>query len=162
MELEVKHLAPYLPYGLKLQYVVREKVEQTGILKSISHNEDETHPTRVSISAMYNEEHIWMFKPILRPLSDLDKELFINGWFGFIPAKRLANEYLNTSYWGTNEIGTGILDKDGKMVNLCFIANEILGECPFMIYQSLCEWHFDIFNLIGQGLAVDINTLSIE
>jgi hypothetical protein len=161
MELEVKHLAPYLPYGLKLQYVVREKVEKTGIMKTIIHNEDETHPTKVSID-WNDSEHIWMFKPILRPLSDLDKELFINGWFGFVPAKRLANEYLITSYWGTNEIGTGILDKDGKMVNLCFIANEILGECPFMIYQSLCEWHFDIFNLIGQGLAVDINTLSVE
>lgn len=162
MGLEVKHLAPYLPYGLKLQYVVREKVEKTGIMKSISHNEDETHPTRISISSMYNEEHIWMYKPILRPLSDLNKELFMNGWFGFVPAKRLANEYLNTSYWGTNEIGTGILSENGSMTNLCFIANEILGECPFMIYQNLCEWHFDIFNLIGQGLAVDINTLSVE
>lgn len=77
MELEVKHLAPYLPYGLKLQYVVREKVEKTGIMKSISHNEDETHPTRISISAMYNEEHIWMFKPILKPLSKLSNEELI-------------------------------------------------------------------------------------
>ena len=161
MELEVKHLAPYLPYGLKLQYVVREKVEKTGIMKSIIHNEDETHPTKVSIE-WGDAEHIWMFKPILRPLSDLNKELFINGWFGFVPAKRLANEYLNASYWGTNEIGTGILSESGTMTNLCFIENEILGECPFMIYQNLCEWHFDIFNLIGQGLAVDINTLSLE
>lgn len=74
MELELKHLAAYLPYGLKLQYVVREKVEQTGIMKSISHNEDETHPTRVSISAMYNEEHIWMFRPLLKSMKSLEKE----------------------------------------------------------------------------------------
>ena len=74
MELTVNHLAPYLPYGLKLQYVVREKVEKIGAMKSISHNEDETHPTRVSISAMYNEEHIWMFKPLLKSMSRLDKE----------------------------------------------------------------------------------------
>ena len=41
--LSAVHLAPYLPYGLKLQYVVRDKVEKTGIMKSIIHNEDETH-----------------------------------------------------------------------------------------------------------------------
>jgi hypothetical protein len=74
MELEVKHLAPYLPYGLKLQYVVREKVEKIGTMESISHNEDETHPTRVSISAMYNEEHIWMFKPLLKSMRSLNNE----------------------------------------------------------------------------------------
>jgi hypothetical protein len=79
MELEIKHLAPYLPYGLKLQYVVREKVEKTGVLQSISHRDFETHPTRVSIEGLYNEEHIWMFKPILRPLSDLNNEIVING-----------------------------------------------------------------------------------
>jgi hypothetical protein len=74
MELTVNHLAPYLPYGLKLQYIVRDKVISTGIMKSISHNEDETHPTRVSISAMYNEEHIWMFKPLLKSMSRLGQE----------------------------------------------------------------------------------------
>lgn len=78
MELEIKHLSPYLPYGLKLQYIVRDEVKKIGIMQSISHNEDEAHPTRISISQMYNEEHIWMFKPILHPLSSLTEQELID------------------------------------------------------------------------------------
>lgn len=114
------------------------------------------------ICGMFAIDEPQYLKPILRPLSDLNKVLFINGGFGFIPSKRIVNEYLHTSFWGENEIGMGVLDKERKMINLCFIGNEIVGECPYMIYQNLCEWHFDIFNLIGQGLAVDINTLSVQ
>lgn len=157
-ELKIEHLSVYLPYGLKLQYIVRGKVEKIGTMKTIIHNEDETHPTKISID--YNDaEHIWMFKPILRPMSDMHKELFIDGTFGFIPEKRIVNEYINTCYWGTNEIGTGILNKDGKIVDLCFIGGEIVGECPFLIYKSLIEWHFDVFGLIEKGLAVDNTNL---
>ena len=101
MELEVKHLAPYLPYGLKLQYVVREKVEQIGIMKSISHNEDETHPTRVSISSMYNEEHIWMFKPLLKPLSQLGNE---NYFFHYDNQEGLMMKRKNETYCRLNEL----------------------------------------------------------
>ncbi len=140
MELELKHLAPYLPYGLKLQYVVREKVEKTGIMKSIIHDKNETHPTKVSIDGS-DAEHIWMFKPILRPLSDLNKELFErfpNGFFGFIP-KSLLSENLQMQ-----------LD----IFNLPNIVDLKVTD-----YQKLLGWHFDIFGLIEQGLAVDINTL---
>jgi len=149
MELEVKHLAPYLPYGLKLQYVVREKVEKTGILQSISHRDFETHPTRVSIEGLYNEEHIWMFKPILRPLSDLNKELFMNGNFGFIPSKRFEL----------------VKDEEGVWCDE-FYAD--YGESPTSkvdVTQMnfwLFEYHFDVFGLIQKGLAIDINTLSVE
>ena len=73
MELEVKHLAPYLPYGLKLQYVVRDVVQSTGIMESISHNDFETHPTRVSINYQ-GKEHIWMFRPLLKSMSKLNQE----------------------------------------------------------------------------------------
>ena len=148
MELEVKHLAPYLPYGLKLQYVVREKVEKTGIMKTIIHNEDETHPTKVSID--WNDaEHIWMYKPILRPLSDLNKELFMNGNFGFIPFKRFEL----------------VKDEEGVWCDE-FYAD--YGESPTskvdvtQINFWLFEYHFDVFGLIKEGLAVDINTLSVE
>lgn len=71
MELEVKHLAPYLPYGLKLQYIIRGKVEKTGIMKTIIHNDSETHPTKIAID-FSDVEHIWMFKPILKPMSSLN------------------------------------------------------------------------------------------
>jgi hypothetical protein len=145
MELEIKHLAPYLPYGLKLQYVVREKVEKTGVLQSISHRDFETHPTRVSIEGLYNEEHIWMFKPILRPLSDLNNEIVINGekhqmWLLINGQKALEN--------------VGIENMNGYQYSIL--------ELSYNKIQTILKFHFDIFNLIGQGLAVDINTINHE
>ena len=146
MDLEIKHLAPYLPYGLKLQYIVREKVEKTGTMISLSNYECETHPTRVSID-FDNEEHIWMFKPILRPFSDLDK-----------PIKRDVNLTVNPS------IAFGLVkDEEGIW---CDEFSADYGESPTAkidVTQMnfwLFEYHFDVFGLIKAGLAVDINTLS--
>ena len=52
-KLELKHLAPYLPYGLKC-------TDKGAVVEITVHNFD------MSIIAMRNE-----FKPILRPLSDI-------------------------------------------------------------------------------------------
>jgi hypothetical protein len=142
MELEIKHLAPYLPYGLKLQYVVREKVEKTGVLQSISHRDFETHPTRVSIEGLYNEEHIWMFKPILRPLSDLNNEIVINGekhqmWLLINGQKALEN---------------------GEIENMNGYQYSIL-ELSYNKIQTILKFHFDIFGLIEKGVAISYNDL---
>lgn len=133
MELEVKHLAPYLPYSLKIQYIVRDKVEKTGYMRSISHNEDETHPTRVSINHNY-EEHIWMFKPILRPMEDI----------------KYYVEFLN-------KYNVDFDKKEGCLVKRKNENYTRLNELDFL-FQN----HFDVFGLIPKGLAVDINTLSVE
>jgi len=137
MGLEVKHLAPYLPYGLKLQYVVREKVEKTGIMKTIIHNEDETHPTKVSID-WNDSEHIWMFKPILRPLKEIQNEI---------------ENFENIQYYGSN------YENGQKIDGFSFGGILTLSIDDF---QKLLSMHFDVFGLISKGLAVDINTLSVE
>lgn len=138
MELEVKHLAPYLPYGLKLQYVVREKVEQIGIMKSISHNEDETHPTRVSISAMYNEEHIWMFKPMLRRkthLHTLQSEILVR-WGGGLSDRAKAQ-------W-LKEVTDDMLYSAFNSLRYDFV-------------ELMLENHIDVFGLIDAGLATELS-----
>ena len=138
MELEVKHLAPYLPYGLKLQYVVREKVEQTGIMKSISHNEDETHPTRVSSSAMYNEEHIWMFKPMLRRkthLHTLQSEILVR-WGGGLSDRAKAQ-------W-LKEVTDNMLYSAFNSLRYDFV-------------ELMLENHIDVFGLIDAGLATELS-----
>lgn len=137
MELEVKHLAPYLHYGLKLQYVVREKVEQTGIMQSISHNEDETHPTRVSISAMYNAEYIWMFKPMLRRkthLKTLQSEILIR-WGGGL-ADRAKAQWLKEI---TNDM-----------------QHSAFNSLRYDFVEFMLENHIDVFGLIDAGLAVEM------
>jgi hypothetical protein len=56
MKLELKHLAPYLPYGLKIRYIER----------------NETHIFDTSNLKAVCSEQIHL-RPILRPLSDLTK-----------------------------------------------------------------------------------------
>lgn len=137
MELEVKHLAPYLPYGLSLVYQTTNQIgkvikENIGIMKSISHNEDETHPTKVSTSQMYNGEHIWMFKPILRPMKNLQYYIeFLNIYFvDFDKNEGTLIKRINENYTRLNEL------------------------------EFLFKNHFDVFGLIDVGLAVDVNSLS--
>ena len=142
MKLEVKHLAPYLPYALKVQYIVRDKVEKTGYMRSISHNEDEAHPTRVSINHNY-EEHIWMFKPILKPISDLKSELILEHF----------------KYWEEVEFYGNSFSIKGKGM---IMQGYDFDDLPYTLVQKLLEFHFDLFGLIEKGLAVDINTLSVE
>lgn len=78
--LELKHLAPYLPYKLKF----------TGYLKhnsSLPFDDSEDILTLCPFVLAYLDQEFEEFKPILRPLSDLDKDNFkemgINhNWYG--------------------------------------------------------------------------------
>ena len=144
--LSAVHLVPYLPYGLKLQYVVRDKVEKTGIMKSIIHNEYETHPTKVSIE-WGDAEHIWMFKPILRPISDLDWIIKIE--FDKYDSKRNYDKEIINLFCEENGI-------DELLENL--ELSSIRYECVEYMFKN----HYDFFGLIEKGLAIDINTLSVE
>lgn len=135
MELEVKHLAPYLPYGLKLQYVVRDVVQSTGIMNSISHNDFETHPTRININYQ-GEEHIWMFRPMLRSLSKITEEINHENQV-FIPIETLDMDFLQFEYYHS-ENG---LD---------------LSKITYLDVVRLLSWHFDVFGLISKGLATEL------
>ena len=144
--LSAVHLAPYLPYGLKLQYVVRDKVERTGIMKSIIHNEEATHPTKVYIE-WGDAEHIWMFKPILKPISDLDWKIKIE--FEKYDNKRNYDKEIINLFCEENGI-------DELLENL--ELSSIRYECVEYMFKN----HYDFFGLIEKGLAVDVNTLSVE
>lgn len=151
MKLELTHISPYLQYGLKGKYNLG------GVISLTSKTQDEVRDKELTTHSC--TFFLQYCKPILRPLSDITKELFINGEFYFVPSIILANEYLEICHWGENEVGLGIFDEEGEIVNLCFLDNVIVSECPYSIYKNLCEWHFDIFGLIDAGLAIDINTL---
>ena len=131
MKLELKHLAPYLPYGLKL---FDPNPEVNGGFTEL--NEDNLG------------EYLFypLSIPILRPLSDLTKEIMVNGE-DFVPYEHyvfvetmLVNEYLEYLCEAKSD-----LSEDGLL--------------PYSIVQLLFEWHFDVFGLIEKGLAIDINEL---
>jgi len=133
MKLELRDLAPYLPYKLKL-YCEGSSVEI-----------QEMKPfdlTEVMIIFMNRYQ-----KPILRPLSDLTKEIEINGrTFNPYNTKILDDLMMATSEWDCLCEYTGDLSKN--------------VDIPYYIVVQLFEWHFDVFGLIPQGLAIDINTLN--
>jgi hypothetical protein len=179
MKLELKHLAPYLPYGLKIRNI------EVGKTRTLIHEHE--LPTEsairrnVSIKMLLLTNHI--NKPILRPLSDLTKEIEVNGEV-FIPIIKLFNlldssDYVD--YRGNFDIPKTQIDDgwnhclsygDVLKSELCFsygnnsfllmVDDEVaLVSNQLYLINKLFEYHFDVFGLIEKGLAIDINTLKL-
>lgn len=132
-KLEIKHVAPYLPYGLKVS-TIHTLIAENGI-GNINH-----------IVKAVNEGKS-QYKPILRPLSDLTKEIEHNGE-KFVPLDVLKYLFPNTPNWKIYH-----LDWIKRKVDL----NTTIVE--YCIVQKLFEYNFDVFGLIDKGLAIDINTV---
>ncbi len=81
-------------------------------------------------------------KLILRPLSDLTKEIEVGGE-RFVPAGKMITHGFHNPFWYE-------LEK--------FDYRHLYA----MDLEKLFEWHFDVFGLIEAGLAIDINTLKQE
>lgn len=136
MELELKHLAHYLPYELQ---IFNKKSNDIETLKAL--NESGTLYTG---SFFNNWDHIYNFKSILRPLSDLTKEIEVKGE-KFIPVYFFNNINSDIDF----ELQIRGLSYDIKFLNSTYYG----------IVEKLFEWHFDVFGLIEKDLAIDINTL---
>lgn len=137
-KLELKHLAPYLPYELK----IRCGEMSHPILTCADTNEFEIAIKEVLINSAY--------KPILCPLSYLTKEIEVNGE-KFVPAEILFSvENDELQYF-----------KDfGKIPEYWQDAIKIKPKWyDYYQVEFLFEWHFDVFGLIEKCLAIDINTI---
>lgn len=132
--LELKHLSCYLPYGLKYkatEYNYNNVIDTLYSLKTLSSSDE------FGVDGYTSN---WI-KPILRPLSDLKKEIEVNG-VRFVPLVEL---------FGSWAILSGNVDVMSKVD---------LNSRSFNTTQKLLELHFDVFGLIEKGLAIDINTLN--
>jgi hypothetical protein len=129
-KLTLEHLAPYLPYGLKT-------VTGWGNVEEIIGFKDETYFIKGGNVYAYGD--IQECKPILRPLSDLTKEIEVDGE-KFVPLNKLRLDF----------------DLDVDAEERSFVSMfEILED-----YNQLLKWHFDINGLIEKDLAIDINQLN--
>lgn len=150
-KIELKHLAPYLPYGLKA-ITTKEtyKDPQVGIIDYWSKNGNVENEISISSDEGYYLCQPHEIKPLLRPLSDLYKEID-----GEIPADILfPKEYYSLidfyeEYNRENQIQSFI--KDG--LNWCE---------TYSFWEYLLSKHFDVFSLIDKGLAIDLNSISHE
>lgn len=139
MELELKHLAAYLPYKLKTVNFnagtfLKEPLISELIPSNILRFVDGTTESKI----------------LLRPLSDLTKEIEVNGE-KLVPVNKILEifgrslKHLSTEY-------------QVKALR-AFETDVITKELPYRYIEKLIEWHFDVFSLIPDGLAIDINTL---
>lgn len=121
MKLELKHLAPYLPYDLKF------------------------YDKKDDFNFTLETANLWRViqqkcKPILRPLSDLTKEIQSGGkiWYP-------------TDHWDDHSDG---LKLNSELINMAE-HNYCDFHLPYFVMEKLFEWHFDVFGLIPKGLAIE-------
>lgn len=132
-KLTLEHLTPYLPYRLKGIFQFND---EKCVLVSIDYFRNQIS---VFGKTLWNDLDVSEFKPILRPLSDLTKEIEHNGE-KFVPCEQFKYDM-------------------ECMLKECDVDLDCMS---YNVINSLIEWHFDIFGLIDKNLAVDINTLKGE
>ena len=132
MKLELKHLAPYLPYGLEIKTHLLTNANRIKVTAVLIHDQIEYYDE----DSGYEIINFTDIKPILRPLSDLTKEIEHDGR-RFVPANIMGYEK-----------GQYYLMRKPTNYNMSY--NNV---------TQLLEWHFDVFGLIDNGLAININEL---
>jgi hypothetical protein len=166
MKLELKHLAAYLASDVKVNLTrrlfERNNIPLIGLTIAFNINTKEHWIMKSDVTyALFD------VKLILHPLSDLAKEIEINGE-KFIPIAELLK--LDNPQW---------LERHPDNSEIEYSQNEVLANAMFSFQATLSihlhlkhlenerswkieklkEWHFDIYGLIDAGLAVDINTV---
>lgn len=141
--LTLDKICGYLPYGLK---VWNNKDQYPYELLALEKD---------NMTLESGDMSFYWCKPILRPLSDLTKEITVNGET-FVPKDRLR------------EI-SGAFEPDEEFKNpfsLHFIDKKIIGFSALcmhvdqlQLFQKLYEWHFDIHSLIESGDAISIHDI---
>lgn len=129
MKLEIKHLAPYLPYGLKAKFQAKNKKTCRKYVIG-------------TISVMYSDCSICCydtvnatpdnFKPILRPLSD----------------------YADINSDAMNSLNCDMSEQIN--LNEFAIGYICLGSLYQSTYDLCLKNHIDVFGLIDQGLALPL------
>ena len=134
--LTLEEINPYLPYKLAMQYAHTGKVGFVSNIYTIGKGYDDQD---LKLSIDFSEgEHIWMYKPLLFPLSYLEQEITVNGKV-FIG----RDEFSDYEY--------DLYSLEG------YPLSKVLKHESFM---ELVKRKFDVFNLIPQGKA--INVLEID
>lgn len=138
-EIQLNHLASYLPYDFPIK-ILNHKSDYVGIEHSVITGyyflNERLHVTyKGGSTGKSNNE----FMPILRPLSDL-----------------LKTYKGSATYLDVIEFECSGIKVTSRIDNINY---EYL---PYQVIRKLLEWHFDIFGLIGKGLAIDVNNSNTE
>ena len=175
-QLTIKQIHPYFQHRLAVQFYGILNVKELGIWEKkygrFSWDDDIDEPRPQEIKGLkvgwvkmvnYWKDRIDVkvgvrrtktyyddnldFKPILRPLSDLTREIAHRGE-KFVPMKKIESFYPNLPNFESY--------KDVWIMNGYDLGQTIIEYC---VIQQLYEWLFDTSGLIKSGLAIDVNTL---
>jgi len=152
--LELKHIAPYLPYGLNVTFEGDDLTHEVVGLSIASKGVE-----LISQFGDYGRADIEDCKLILRSLSDLDKNITHKGKT-FDPIKELIKMPITKesnalmAFYNLNTIGVGKYLED--VANYGDINPKYLS---YPLAQKLMEWHFDIFLLREKNLCVYYNEI---
>lgn len=135
----LKEIVGFLPYGIKCKIIESPLKDEIHVLSGINYDGLASLGTGGRFG--FIQRGFRQFKPIVRPLSDLTKEITINREF-FIPIDEL-------SQYVSQQTDNGINGLEWR----------IISTFPYKDIQKLHEWHFDVYDWIKDGLAIDINTL---
>lgn len=149
MKLELKHLAPYLPYRLMVRHESGLFVEMTLSRKSGNF---------LSVESVLEGYGV----PMLKPLSDLTKEIEFKGE-KFVPVEKLFEifainkkphyqEYYVNDYPNYIECSHPSTSESLRLIKYDLMQNR--ADLVLKLY----EWHFDVFGLIEKGLAIKKDT----
>jgi len=140
MKLELKHLAPYLPYDIdiKLGHTIRDltavSLDSTFVFVTAQKGARERH--------MAGMESI---KPILRPLSDFTED-------------DISKVRIDTGEEEWCELYEEFFDIWFD-INYTERIYGLMLQCPYEIVQWFLKNHYDVFGLIENDLAIDKNTI---
>ncbi|MCT4238497.1 hypothetical protein HZP42_19675 [Elizabethkingia anophelis] len=137
-KLELKDIAPYLPYRLKLYHLSHFKgnkiIEDWG-LKNCS-----DYPVSEYCDGITYGRTLQEIKLLLRPMSDLTKEITHNGET-FVPADILFG---------------GLRPHEARERHIQDLTKHPM-LMPYCYVRELYKMHFDVNDLIGRGLAINLN-----
>jgi len=142
MKLELKHIDCYCKYGLQGKFF-----DKIDIVTEIDYQ------FKIISGLNCGNVHISDFKPILKSLSALIKD---NEFEKICKEQIICSDLIITNWNGIIKV-----EVLGGADELIAIGNEIAGECSYFFYLWLIENHYDIFGLIDNGLAIDINKLNL-
>lgn len=149
-KIPIEKLSPYLPFKLKVKTIGLFEGDPVFIMTT-----DTAKTNDAPIQWVLDEDNI---KPILHPLSDLPKVM-----------SKLRDLFFKTSELkdGSASLTETLVYEDGFKIKIedyhyrgdsVHVYYKYISD--FEIYQKLLEWHFDIYGLIPEGLAIDVNTLN--
>lgn len=174
--IELKHLTSYLPYSLGIQHKYT-KAKHRGE-NHLRLWQSKLEPLGLT-NLFYDNGQGFDFHLLLRPLSDLTKEIEINGE-KFVPIIALTK--IVAGIYNDDQDDKFFIKDDGRILvkTPWDLRVEMFYKTPsidwavydtwnheekrtrnqYLAMEKLFEWHFDVFGLIEKGLAIDISTLN--